>query len=82
MARRRHRTRRLKTRKHRNSRNVLKKTLDSSVSVVKSTSKRYMPKVKSGLENVGSNVVNSGKRSVPYLQKMTRKLFSTFTKKR
>lgn len=77
MARRRHRTR-----KHRGSRNVLKKTLDSSVSVVKSTSKRYMPKVKSGLENVGSNVVNSGKRSVPYLQKMTRKLFGAFTKKR
>lgn len=44
--------------------------------VVKRLSNKYMPKVKSGLENVGSKVINTSKRSVPYLQQLTRKLFS------
>ena len=37
-----------------------------------------MPKVKTGLENVGSNVINSSKKTVPFLQKITRKAFSVF----
>jgi hypothetical protein len=53
-----------------------------SVGMVKSTSKRYMPKVKSGLENVGSKVITKGQKTVPYLQRMTRKLFGSFGKKR
>jgi len=40
-----------------------------------------MPKVKSGLENVGSKVVKTGEKSVPFLQSMTRKFFSMFTGK-
>jgi hypothetical protein len=54
---------------------MFRKTLGQSVSVVKNTSKRYMPKVKHGLENVGSSVVKSGQQSVPYLQRLTRKIF-------
>jgi hypothetical protein len=54
---------------------MFNKTFDKSVSVVKTTSKKYMPKVKSGLENVGSNVVKKGQETVPYLQRLTRKFF-------
>jgi len=49
-------------RHHRSSRrntkkNIVNKTIDQTVSVAKTTSKKYMPKVKSGLENVVSKVV-------------------------
>jgi len=64
--------------KKRSSNNFIKRTLTNVKSGVKSTSKKYMPKVKSGLEKVGSNVINTSKKSVPFLQKMTRKLFSVF----
>jgi hypothetical protein len=67
-----------KSRKSRKVRNMLNKTLKQSVSVVKTTSKKYMPKVKSGLETVGSKVVKSGEQSIPYLQSLTRKVFSKF----
>jgi len=75
MARHRHKSHR------RTSKNIINKTVDKSVSVVKSTSKKYMPKVKSGLENVGSKVVNKSKQSVPYLQGVTRKFFGLFSGK-
>lgn len=65
-----------KSRRYRRSRkNFVNKSLDNSVQLVKSTSKKYMPKLKSGIENVGSNVVKTGEESVPYLQRLTRKLF-------
>jgi hypothetical protein len=67
-----------KSRKSRKSRNIFNKTLNQSVSVVKTTSKRYMPKVKSSLETVGSKMIRSGKESVPYLQRLTRKVFGKF----
>ena len=61
MARRIHRkSHRSKRRSHRNTKNIINKTVGKSVSVVKSTSRKYMPKVKSGLENVGSKVVKTG----------------------
>jgi hypothetical protein len=75
----RQRTRRNRTR--RNYKNIINKTVEQSVSVVKSTSRKYMPKVKSGLENVGSKVVKTGEQSVPFLQQMTRKFFSMFSGK-
>lgn len=60
----------------------IKHTLNKGVTnikrIVKTSSKKYMPKVKIGLENVGSNVINSSKKSIPFFQKMTRKLFSRF----
>ena len=70
-----------KSRKHRKSKNILKKTIDTSVGVVKTTSKKYMPKVKSSLENVGSKVIKSGTKTIPYLQRLTRKFFAKFTRK-
>jgi hypothetical protein len=60
------------------NRNLVKRTLSESVSVVKNTSKKYMPKVKTGLENVGSKVTTTAKRTVPMLQQATRKFFSMF----
>jgi hypothetical protein len=72
--------------KHRRSRrhnsNLLKKTMNKSVSIAKATSRKFMPKIKSGLENVGSKVIKTGENSVPFLQRMTRKLFSMFSKTR
>ena len=62
-------------RRRRSSKNFVNKTVENSVSVVKSTSKKYMPKVKTGLESVGSKVVTTTEKSVPFLQQMTRKFF-------
>jgi len=70
--------------KNRNSKNIVNKTINKTVSIAhkftKSTSKKYMPKVKSGLENVGSKVVKTGEQSVPFLQSMTRKFFGMFSR--
>ena len=63
------------------SKNILNKTINQTVSVAQSTSKKYMPKVKNGLENVGSKVVKTGEQSIPFLQRMTRKFFGMFTGK-
>lgn len=68
-------------RSKRSHNNIINKTVGKSVSVVKSTSRKYMPKVKSGLEDVGSKVVKTGEQSVPYLQSLTRKFFSKFSGK-
>ena len=76
----RHSRRRGRGSRSRRGRNFVKKTLDSSVYIAKSTSKKYMPKVKSSVENVGSKVVHTGEQSIPYLQKMTRKFFNIFPK--
>lgn len=78
MARNRHRSR---STRNRSRKNFIKKTVENSVSVVKATSKKYMPKVKTGLENVGSSVVTKTEKSVPYLQQMTRKFFDMFGSK-
>lgn len=69
-------------RSRRHSNNLLKKTMNKSMSIAKSTSRKIMPKIKSGLENVGSKVIKTGENSVPFLQRMTRKLFSMFSKTR
>jgi hypothetical protein len=62
----------------RTSKNIVTKTLGKGVTTVKATSKKYMPKVKTGLENVGSKVITTTKKSVPFLQGVTRKFFSMF----
>ena len=46
----------------------------STIPMVKSTSKKYMPKVKTGLESVGSKVTKTATKSVPILQKASRDL--------
>lgn len=77
-----------KTRRNRTSRrvrkgkNIVSKTLQKSSDIVKATSKKVMPKVKTGLEDVGSKVIKSSKKSVPYLQRLTRKIFSKFSFKK
>jgi len=67
-------------RKHfskRHSNNIVNKSL----SLVKSTSKKVLPKVKSGIKNVGSTVVKTGKQSIPFLQRTTRKFLGMFSNK-
>jgi hypothetical protein len=79
MARHRHRKHnysKKRTSKHTSNKNIINKTVGQGVSIVKSTSRKYMPKVKSGLENIGSTVVE---KSVPYLQRLTRKFFGLFS---
>ena len=60
--------------KRRTSKNMLKKGL----SVMQTTSQRYMPKVKTGLESVGSKVTNvaskSMTRTMPMVQRKARDL--------
>jgi hypothetical protein len=70
--------RRRHSRRKRSRRNIVDKSVSNSVSMIKGTSKKYMPKVKSGLENVGSKVVTTSKKSVPLLQNMTRKVLGMF----
>jgi len=67
-------------RNKRSSKNLINKTVEQSVSVAKTASKTYMPKVKHGLENVGSKVVRTGEKSIPFLQQITRKFFGMFSK--
>ena len=71
-------------RKHfskRNSKNIINKTINKSLSLVKSTSKKILPKVKYNIENVGSKVVKTGEQSIPFLQRMTRRFFEILSNK-
>jgi hypothetical protein len=72
-------------RRHSRSKNIVKqgfkkgfktskKGFKKGFSVVKNTSKKYMPQVKTGLENVGSKVTKTATKSVPILQKASRDL--------
>lgn len=70
--------RRHSSRKRRSSKNIMNKTISVAHKFTKSTSKKYMPKVKTGIENVGSKVIKTGEQSIPYLQKMTRNFFGKF----
>jgi len=77
-----YRSHRNHSRSHRNrKRRHTNNFMNSTVSVAKSTNKKYMPKVKNGLENVGSKVIKTGSESVPFLQRMTRKVFGMFSNK-
>ena len=59
-------------------RNTLSKGVKKGVYVIENTSKKYMPKVKTGLEDVGSKVTSTAKKSVPMLQQASRKFFGLF----
>ena len=65
-------------RKRHSKNNMIGNSVKKVFSVSKKTSQKYMPKVKSGLENVGSKVTTSAKKTVPYLQGVTRKFFGMF----
>ena len=75
-----HRKNSSRSHKKRNSKNIINKTIDTTVSIAKSSSKKYMPKVKTGLETIGSKVIKRGEETVPLLQSMTRKFFGLLTK--
>jgi hypothetical protein len=59
----------------RSSKNIVSQTVSKGFGLVKSTSNKYAPKVKSGLQNIGSKVIKTGQQTVPYLQSLTRKAF-------
>jgi len=80
------------SRKHSHSRkhakyinkNVINKTLNRGFSKVKhgfsgvkTTSKKYMPRVKTSIEGVGAKVTETAVKTIPVLQKTTRELFAT-----
>ena len=67
------RTRRNRSRRNKN---FVKRTFKTGMNVAATTSKKYMPLAKTGLEGVGSKVTKTATKSVPALQKATRKLFS------
>lgn len=72
-----HRRHRKHFSKRRNSKNIINKSL----SFVKTTSKKIVPKVTSGLKNVGTKVVKVGENSIPFLQRTTRKFLGMFSNK-
>ncbi len=69
------RTRRNRTRSRKNK-NFIKRTFKTGMKTAATTSKKYMPKVKTGLEGIGSKVTKTASNSIPVLQKTTRNLFS------
>jgi hypothetical protein len=69
------------SKKRRNSKNIINKTIDNSLSLVKSTSKKFLPKVKYNIENVGSKVVKTGEQSIQFLQRTARRFFGMFSNK-
>ena len=71
-----------KTGRKSGKKNIVNKTFDRSINVVRSTSKKYIPKVKSGLENVGSKVVSTTSKTIPFLQNVSRKFFGLFSTKK
>jgi hypothetical protein len=60
------------------NKNIINKTVKRGVTSVKYTSKKYMPRVKSGIEGVGSKVTSTAAKTVPILQKTTRDLLGVF----
>ncbi len=76
MARTRRNRSRSRSRRNKGNKHFIKRTLKTGMNVATTTSKKYMPKVKTGLESVGSKVTKTATKSIPALQKTTRKLFS------
>jgi hypothetical protein len=67
---------RIKSNRSRKNKNFINRTFKTGMNTAVTTSKKYMPKVKTGLENVGSKVTKTATKSIPVLQKTTRNLFS------
>jgi hypothetical protein len=61
---------------------MIKKSLSKGYNVAKTTTKKYAPKVKAGLETVGSKVKVVAKKSVPLIKKATDKLLGLVNKTR
>ena len=65
-----------------NAGTMIKKSLSKGYDVAKSTTKKYAPKVKAGLENVGSKVKVVAKKSVPVVKGVADKILGLFNKTR
>ena len=61
---------------------LIKKSLSKGYNVAKTTTKKYAPKVKAGLETVGSEVKVVAKKSVPLIKQVTNKLLELVNKTR
>jgi hypothetical protein len=61
---------------------MIKKSLSKGYNVAKTTTKKYAPKVKASLENVGSKVKVVAKKSVPLINQVTNKLLGLVNKTR
>ena len=75
-----HRGGRRSSRNNRSSKSMSNKYLKNSLSVVQTTTKKYIPKVRYGLEKVGANMkdtaAKSVDKSVPMIEKKARELLS------
>lgn len=71
------RTRRV--RKH--GKHTRKNIIQKGYKTIEQTSKKVMPNVKSGLENVGSKVTKGVSQSVPFLQRISNNIFGYFFNK-
>jgi hypothetical protein len=65
-----------------NTGTMIKKSLSKGYNVAKTTTKKYAPKVKAGLETVGSKVKVVAKKSVPIIKNVTDKLLGLVNKTR
>jgi hypothetical protein len=63
-----------KRRHHRSKKNLLNK----SMSVIRKTSRKVIPGVKHGIENVGSKVTGVAEKSVPAAQGVVKRFFNMF----
>jgi hypothetical protein len=77
------RTRRNRTRtrsrssKNKNkNKNFIKRTLKTGMNIATTTSKKYMPRLKTRIEGVGSKVTKTATNTIPILQKTARNIFS------
>ncbi len=73
------RTRRNRSRSRSRSsknKNFIKRTLKTGMNVATTTSKKYMPRLKTRIEGVGSKVTKTATNTIPILQKTARNLFS------
>ena len=63
-----------------NAGTMIKKSLSKGYNVAKTTTKKYAPKVKAGLETVGSKVKVVAKKSVPVVKSVADKLLGLLNK--
>ena len=66
--------------KRSNSRLMIQKSLSKGYNVAKTTTKKYAPKVKAGLETVGSKVKVVAKKTIPIIENVSDKLLGFFNK--
>jgi len=66
----------------RRSGSMIRKSLSKGYNVARSTTKKYAPRVKAGLETVGSKVKFVAKETVPVIEKVSDRLLGFLNKTR